>query len=57
MAKSAAVKEPKKEEKAAERRRGQAAADLSRNPEAKGGSPVDKKQARRNQPTAPMPTS
>jgi hypothetical protein len=59
MAKSAAVKEPQKGGKAdaAKRKKGQAVADLSRNPEAKGGSPVDERQARRNQPTAPPPTS
>jgi hypothetical protein len=59
MAKSAAVKEPKKGGKADadERRKGQAVADLSRNPEAKGGSPVDEKQAGRNQSTVPPPTS
>ncbi len=59
MAKSAAVKEPKKEGKAdaAERRRGQAIADLSRNPEAKGRGSVAEKQAGRNQSTAPPPTS
>jgi hypothetical protein len=59
MAKSAAVKKLQKGEKAdvAERRKGQTVADLSRNPEAKGGSPVDERQARRNQPTAIPPTS
>ncbi len=59
MAKSAAIKEPKKEEKAdaAERRRGQANTDLSRNPEARGGGSVDKKQVERSQSTVPPPTS
>ncbi len=59
MVKGTAIKEPKKEGKAdaAERRRGQATADLSRNPEAKGGSLIDKKQGRRNRPTASLPTS
>ncbi len=59
MAKGAAIKEPKKEGKAdaAERRRGQATTDLSRNPEAKGGSLVDKKQGGRSRPTASLPTS
>jgi hypothetical protein len=59
MARSAAIKEPKKEGKAdaAERRRGQATSDLSRNPEAKGGSSVGKKQDRGDQSTASLPTS
>jgi hypothetical protein len=59
MAKGAAVKEPKKEGKAdaAEGRRGQATADLSRNPEVKGGSLIGKKRGGRNQPTASLPTS
>ncbi len=59
MAKCAAIKEPKKEGKAdaVERRRGQATADLSRNPEAKDGGLIDKKQDGRNRPTASLPTS
>ncbi len=59
MAKSAAIKEPKKEEEAdaAERRRGQASTDLSRNPETKGGGSVNEKQVERSQSTAPSPTS
>jgi hypothetical protein len=59
MARSAAIKEPKEEGKtdAAERRRGQAASDLSRNPETKGGSSVDKKQDRGSRSTASLPTS
>jgi hypothetical protein len=59
MAKSTAIKEPKKEGKAdaAERRRGQATTDLTRKPEAKGGGPGDKEQEERSWPTAPMPTS
>jgi hypothetical protein len=59
MAKSAAIKEPQRGKKAdaTERRKGQEVAGLSRNPEAKGGSTVDGRQAGRNQPTAPPPTS
>jgi hypothetical protein len=59
MAKSAAIKEPKKEGKAdaAERRRGQATTDLTRKPEAKGGGPGDKEQDRRSWPTASTSTS
>ncbi len=59
MARSAAIKEPKKEEKAgaAEKRRGQANSNLSRNPEAKGGGSVDKKQDRGSRSTASLPTS
>ncbi len=59
MAKSAAIKEPKKEKKAdgAKRRRGQANTNLSRNLEARGGGSVDKKQVERSQSTAPPPTS
>ncbi len=59
MANGAAAKEPKKEGKAVavEGRRGQATADLSHNPDAKGGSLIGKKQGGRNQPTASLPTS
>ncbi len=59
MAKSAAIKEPKKEGKAdaAKRKRGQATTDLTRKPEAKGGGPGDKEQDERSWPTAPTPTS
>jgi hypothetical protein len=59
MAKSAAIKEPKKEGKAdaVERRRGQATTDLSRNPEAKGRGSVGKKQDGRSRSAAPPPTS
>ncbi len=59
VARSAAIKEPKKEEKAgeAERRRGRANSDLSRSPEAKGRGSVDKKQDRGSRSTASLPTS
>ncbi len=59
MAKSAAIKEPKKEGKAdaAKRRGGQATTSLSRNPEAKGGGSVDGEQDERSRSTAPPPTS
>ncbi len=59
MAKSAAIKEPKKEGKAgaAERKRGQAISDPTRKPEAKGGGPGNKEQDERSRPTAPTPTS
>jgi hypothetical protein len=59
MAKSTAIKEPKKEGKAAaaEKRRVQAIADPTRKPEAKGGGPGSKKQDERGRPTAPTQTS
>jgi hypothetical protein len=59
MAKGAAIKEAKKEGRAdaAERRRGQATANLFRNPETKGRSLIDKGQGGRNRSTAPLPTS
>jgi hypothetical protein len=55
MAKSAAIKEPKKEGKAdaTERRRGQATTGLTRKPKAKGGGPGDKGQGERGLSTAP----
>jgi hypothetical protein len=59
MARSAAIKEPKKEERAsmAERRRGQANSDLPRNPETKGGGSVGKKQDRGGRSAASLSTS
>ncbi len=59
MAKSAAIKELKKEGMAdvAERRRGQATTGLTRKPEAKGGGPGDRGQGERGLPTALTPTS
>ncbi len=66
MAKSAAIKEPKKEGKAeaAERKRGQTTTALTRKPGAKGGGPGDKGggpgdrgRGDRGPSTAPTPTS
>ncbi len=59
MAKSTAIKEPKKEGKAeaAEKKRGQAATALTRKPGAKGGGPGDKRRGERGPSTAPTPTS
>ncbi len=59
MAKSAAIKEPKKEGKAdaAKRRRSQLATGLTRKPEVKGGGPGDRGRGERGQSTAPTPTS
>ncbi len=59
MAKSAAIKEPKKEGKAeaAERKRGQTTTALARKPGAKGGGPDDKGRGDRGPSTAPTPTS
>ncbi len=59
MAKSSAIKEPKKEGKAeaAERKRGQAATALTRKPGAKGGGPGDKGRGESGQSTTPTPTS
>jgi hypothetical protein len=59
IAKSAAIKEPRKEEEtgATEGRRSRMDTDLSRNPEARGGGSVNKKQVERSQFTASSPTS
>jgi hypothetical protein len=59
MAKSAAIKEPKKEGKAdvAGRKRGQAITGLTRKPEAKGGGTGDRRLSERGLPTALTPTS
>jgi hypothetical protein len=59
MAKSAAIRESKKEGKAdaAERRRGQATTSLTHKPEAKGGGPGYRGRGERCLPTAPTPTS
>jgi hypothetical protein len=59
MAKSAAIKEPKKVGKAdaAERKRGQTTTALTRKPEAKGGGPGDKGRGERGPSTVPTPTS
>ncbi len=59
MAKSTAIKEPKKEGKAeaAERKRGPTTTALTRQPGAKGGGPGDKGRSERGPSTAPTPTS
>ncbi len=59
MAKSAAIKEPKKEggAEAAEKRRGQTTTALTRRPGTKGRGPDDKEQGDRGPSTAPTPTS
>jgi hypothetical protein len=59
MAKSAAIKEPKKEGKAdaAGRKRGQATTGPTRKPEAKGGGTGDGRLSERDLPTALTPTS
>jgi hypothetical protein len=59
MAKSAAIRESKKEGKAdaAERKRGQTTTALTRKPEAKGGGPGGKGRGERGLSTAPTPTS
>jgi hypothetical protein len=59
MAKSSAIKEPKKEGKAeaAERKKGQATTALTRKPGAKGGGPGDKGRGERGQSATPTPTS
>ncbi len=59
MARGAAIKGPKKEEKVdtAGAGKGQVTVNLPRNPEAKGGGLAGKKRDRRDQPTASPPTS
>jgi hypothetical protein len=59
MAKSTAIKEPKKEGRAeaAERKKGQTATALTHKTGAKGGGPGDKRRGERGPSTAPTPTS
>ncbi len=59
MAKSSAIKEPKKEGKAeaAERKKGQATTALTRKPGARGGGPGDKERGERGHSATPTLTS